>query len=96
MARARLDDAAIEAALRSLPSWSRDKDAIVRRAELASFRAAQHALNRIADLAEGADHHPEIEWVYNRLVIRFTTHDSGGITALDVRLAALVDHVLDG
>jgi 4a-hydroxytetrahydrobiopterin dehydratase len=94
MARPLLTDEAIEAGLRALPEWKRDGDAIVRRAVLADFRAAQRVLDRVADLAEGANHHPEVEWVYNRLTIRFTTHDSGGITALDLRLAGLVEHVL--
>src|SRR5690606_21684316 len=95
MARALLDPKALEARLRDLPLWEVRDGSLERRVELTSYRAAQHALNRLADLAEGADHHPDVEWSFKELTIRLRTHDVGGITGLDVRMAGLVEAVLE-
>ncbi len=95
MPRSKLEDAAIEDALRTLPKWRRAGDTIARDLELASFREAQRVVNRIADAAEGADHHPDLSWVYRRLVIRLSTHDAGGITTRDIHLAHVIDDIVD-
>ena len=94
MARPKLDDAAIASALATLPGWVREGDRIVRRVELPTFRAAVALIDRIADLAEGADHHPDLHLSWRRLAIELTTHDSGGITARDVHLARVIEDVI--
>lgn len=97
MARAKLTEEEIEPALATVDGWQREAtggDRIVRKFELASFRNAQRFVNRICDLAEGANHHPDIEWTYNRVSVGFSTHDAGGLTKLDFRLAALVNELL--
>ncbi len=94
MARPKLDDAAIARALEALPRWAREGDKIVRRLEAPSFRAAVSLVDRIADVAEGADHHPDLHLSWRRLVIELTTHDSDGITARDVHLARVIEDVI--
>lgn len=95
MARPKLDDAAIDAFLSTAPAWSRKGDAIVREYKAPTARHAIRAFGRIADLAEGANHHPELMWVYNSLSILLTTHDSDGITSRDTHLAKCIDDVLE-
>ncbi len=88
---AKLIDAEIELALATLPGWNRDGDAIVRAYKFADFTHAFAFMARVALLAEKADHHPEWSNVYNRVDIRLTTHDAGGLTARDVDLARAID-----
>ncbi len=96
MSEAKLTEAEIEAQLAGLDQWSRASDAIERAFTASTFREAQAKVNRICDLAEGAAHHPDISWTYTKLKIGLSTHDAGGLTRLDFRLAALVDDVLGG
>jgi len=86
-----LPDDEVRAGLEGLPGWARVGDEIVRDYELASFRAVIDAVARIADLAEAANHHPDLDVRYRRLRVALTTHDQGGITGKDLALAAEVD-----
>jgi 4a-hydroxytetrahydrobiopterin dehydratase len=88
---AALSDADVAAGLARLPGWSRDGDAIVRVYELASFRAVIDAVGRIADAAEAANHHPDLDIRYRTLRAALSTHDEGGITEKDFALAAEID-----
>lgn len=92
--RSKLDDDAIASFLASHSSWSRDGDFLLREHTATDARAALRLIQRIGDLAEGANHHPNLEWVYNRLTIRLQTHDAGGITSRDTHLAGCIDDVL--
>lgn len=85
-----LDDQAIEDALDGL-RWAREGDALVTTRVLPGFRDALEYVNRVGDLAEARNHHPEIAIAYNRVSLVLSTHDAGGITDLDVELAAAVD-----
>jgi 4a-hydroxytetrahydrobiopterin dehydratase len=85
-----LDDAAITAALDDLPGWERDGDAIVRTAKLPSFPVAITVVDRVAEIAEDRDHHPDIDVRWRTLTFRCSTHSAGGVTALDVALAAAI------
>jgi 4a-hydroxytetrahydrobiopterin dehydratase len=85
-----LDDAAISAALEDLPGWERDGDALVRTAKLPSFPAAIEVVDRVAEIAEERNHHPDIDIRWRTLVFRCSTHSAGGITALDVELAGAI------
>jgi 4a-hydroxytetrahydrobiopterin dehydratase len=89
-----LDDAAITAALDDLPGWSRDGDALVRTAELKSFPAAIAVVDRVAEVAEERNHHPDIDIRWRTLTFRCSTHSEGGITDLDVALAAAISEHL--
>jgi len=90
-----LDDAAIRTALDDLPGWERDGDALVRTAELPSFPAAIAVVDRVAETAEARDHHPDIDIRWRTLTFRCSTHSSGGITELDVALAASISEEVD-
>jgi len=94
MARAKVDESEIAARMKELPSWQHVGNRIERPFEATSFRAAQRLLARIADLAEGSDHHPDVRWSYRTLSISLTTHDAGGLTGRDFHLARLIEDVL--
>ncbi|AEA23240.1 MULTISPECIES: 4a-hydroxytetrahydrobiopterin dehydratase [Pseudonocardia] len=83
-----LDDAAITAALADLPGWERAGDSIVRTAELPDFPTAIRVVGEVADDAERADHHPDIDIRWRTLTFRLSTHSAGGLTAKDTALAA--------
>jgi 4a-hydroxytetrahydrobiopterin dehydratase len=89
-----LDDDGVQRALRDLPGWERDGDALTRTAALPSFPTAIAVVDEVAALAERADHHPDIDIRWRTLTFRCSTHSAGGITDLDVRLAASISAVL--
>jgi 4a-hydroxytetrahydrobiopterin dehydratase len=78
-----------------LRAWQLDGDAIVRELRFDGFRAAIDFINRVADLADEADHHPELTNVYSRVEVRLTTHDAGGVTDKDLDLARSIDRVVE-
>ncbi len=86
-----LDDVAVTAALRDLPGWTRDGDALVLTAKLPSFPAAITVVDRVAEIAEDRDHHPDIDIRWRTLTFRCSTHSEGGITDLDTALAASIN-----
>lgn len=81
------------AVLPSLPGWAEapDQDAIVKTFKFKDFSAAFGFMTRVALAAEKLDHHPEWFNVYNRVDVRLTTHDAGGVTELDVAMAKIMD-----
>src|SRR4029434_6168767 len=85
-----LDATEVHEWLAKRPSWrlSADGKAIERRFRFADFRTAFAFMTRVALAAERADHHPEWSNVYNRVDVRLTTHDAGGLTGRDFALAA--------
>lgn len=82
-------------ALRALPDWERDGDSLVRTVALPTFPAAISVVDKVAVLAERADHHPDIDIRWRNLTFRCSTHSEGGITALDVDLAAAISEVVE-
>lgn len=68
--------------------WDVVDGALEREFRFKDFAAAMHFVNRVAELAEDANHHPDIAVRYNRVVLRFWTHSENAITEQDVRLAA--------
>ena len=83
-----LSDDAVADALSRLPGWERDGAEIVRTATLPSFRAAIATVDAVADAAEDADHHPDIDIRYATLTFRLSTHSEGRLAAKDPDLAA--------
>jgi len=81
------------AALQALPEWSavEGRDAIERAFVFKDFNAAFGFMTQVALMAERLDHHPEWSNVYNRVGIVLATHDAGGVTALDLKLARFID-----
>ena len=92
-----LDDDARADALERLSDWDYDdaRDAIVRRFLFTDFSEAFAFMARVALLAESHDHHPEWSNVWNRVDVLLTTHDAGGLSPRDVRLAEAIDGLLD-
>ena len=90
-----LDDAAIASALTDLPGWKREGDAIVRTATMPSFPAAVAVVDRVAEIAEDRNHHPDIDIRWRTLMFRCSTHSAGGITEKDVALAASISEQID-
>ena len=84
-----------EADLRLGSGWTRSGAVISREVELASFPQAIEVVNRVAELAEAADHHPDIDIRWRTLTFRLSTHSAGGLTEKDFALAAQIDAVLD-
>jgi 4a-hydroxytetrahydrobiopterin dehydratase len=74
--------------------WSREGDAIVREFKLADFAAAIAFVNRVAELAERANHHPDIlVHGWNRVRLTLSTHSAGGLTEADFSLASEIDRL---
>lgn len=88
-----LSDEEIARAMAALPDWQHDGDTIARTIRCASFRAAIGLVNAVADAAEAADHHPDMQIDWRRVTFRLTTHASGGLTRRDVDLAAEIDRL---
>jgi len=84
------------AALRELAGWKevQGRDAIQRSFKFKNFNEAWGFMNRVALMAEKADHHPEWFNVYNRVDILLTTHDCNGLSARDVTLAKKIDKLV--
>lgn len=82
----------------TLPGWRLlpDRDALARDFKFRDFSAAWGFMARVALLAERHDHHPEWSNVYNRVSVTLTTHDAGGLSGRDVRLAQAIDAILPG
>ncbi len=93
MAIAKLTDNEISAALAKLPGWSRveGRSAIKKNYQFANFTEAWGFMARVALLAEKQDHHPEWFNVWNKVEITLSTHDAGGLSARDVRLAESIE-----
>lgn len=71
--------------------WELKGDAIQRRYTFASFKEAMAFVNRVAELAERADHHPDILIEYNKVTLTLSSHDAGGLTERDFALARSID-----
>jgi 4a-hydroxytetrahydrobiopterin dehydratase len=89
----RLDEAARAGLAAALPEWkpAEGRDAIRREFRFRDFNEAWGFMARVALLAEAQDHHPEWSNVYNRVDILLTTHDAGGLSERDLRLARAID-----
>jgi 4a-hydroxytetrahydrobiopterin dehydratase len=81
----------VDARLEQLAGWKRHGDEIRKKYEFAGFAEAMAFVNRVASLAEAADHHPDIEIKYNRVKLALSTHSEGGITEKDMALAGEID-----
>jgi 4a-hydroxytetrahydrobiopterin dehydratase len=88
-----LSDAAVEAALSRLPGWKRNGLAIERTFEFADFKLAIAFVNKIAEAAETANHHPDIDIRYNKVKMSLVSHDSGGVTERDVQMATRISQI---
>jgi 4a-hydroxytetrahydrobiopterin dehydratase len=88
-----LTDPEIKNALTSLPGWQQNGKAIQRVYEFPDFKSAMVFVNKIAEAAEQANHHPDIDIRYNKVTMALISHDSGGITQRDVRMAGKINQI---
>lgn len=93
---AKLDGTARQAALGELKQWREvaGRDAIHRALRFKDFNEAWGFMARVALMAERMDHHPEWSNVYNRVEITLSTHDCGGLSERDVKLAKFIDGIV--
>ena len=93
---ARFTDSERAALATAVPGWSlvSDRDAIERSFQFRDFYEAWGFMNRVALLAESQNHHPEWSNVWNRVRIELSTHDAGGLTSNDVKLAQAINALL--
>ena len=89
----KLEGAARDTALASLDGWApvEGRDAISKTFQFGDFNAAFGFMSRVALKAEAMDHHPEWFNVWNKVDVTLSTHDAGGLTELDMELAAFMD-----
>ena len=88
---ARLSDLEIQRALGGLPGWSRRGDVLTKTFTFPRFLDGIDFVARIAKLAEAANHHPDIDIRYTKILVSLSTHDAGGITAMDLDLAKEIE-----
>ena len=85
--------AQVTKALTGLDGWSADGDAITRTFKFADHITAFGFVTRVAMAAEVMDHHPDLRIVYNTVDIRLNSHDAGGVTDRDAKLAARINEL---
>jgi 4a-hydroxytetrahydrobiopterin dehydratase len=88
-----LTESEVQIALNNLPGWKRNGQSIERIFEFADFKAAMAFVNKIAEAAEAANHHPDIDIRYNKVKMSLVSHDSGGVTNRDVRMAGGINQI---
>ena len=94
MERKILESNELEQALSGLSGWTADGTVLKKRLTFANFAEALAVVNRIGELAEAADHHPDITFGWGYAEIALTTHDRGGITDVDIALAEKIDRLV--
>jgi 4a-hydroxytetrahydrobiopterin dehydratase len=85
-----LEESKVVEDLASVPGWSREGAEIVRLFEFPSYMEGIDFVTRVAQLAEEANHHPDMQVGWRKVTLRFTTHSKGGLTKLDFALARKV------
>ncbi len=86
-----LSDEEIEARIGELEGWKREDRFIRRTFKFPRFLKAIEFINRVAELAEEADHHPDLYNVWRSVTLKFTTHDEGGLTERDFKMASKIN-----
>ncbi len=83
----------IQERLKELDGWTSTPQGIKKMYQLADFRSVMNFVSRVADLAEEADHHPDIFISYEKVTFTLITHDAGGITQKDFDLASRIEAI---
>jgi 4a-hydroxytetrahydrobiopterin dehydratase len=81
----------VEEKLNKLPGWKLAGREIVRDLKFVDFLSAMEFVNRVADKAEAAGHHPDIDIRYNKVRLALVSHDAGGLTQRDFDLAGAIN-----
>ena len=88
------EEAEISAKITHLSGWQINQDGIEKDFQFSDFKEAFAAMSHIAMEAEVMNHHPEWFNVYNRLKVRLSTHDAGGVTDKDIQLAEKIESIV--
>ena len=93
----KIDPQTLMGFLEKTPRWKHDpqEDLIAAELEFDDFKAACDFMSQVAQAAEEANHHPDWRNVYNKVEIKLTTHDAGGITEKDIQLARKIDTIVE-
>jgi 4a-hydroxytetrahydrobiopterin dehydratase len=83
----------IEEKLKHLPNWTQRGSEIVREFDFKDFVKAMQFVNMVAEQAEAAGHHPDIDIRYNKVKLVLASHDAGGLTERDFQLAGSIDQI---
>ena len=88
-----LSDIEIQRELASLSGWSRKGNEITKTFTFDGFPGSLDFAQAIVPVAEGMNHHPDLDIRYNRVTVRLSTHDQGGVTGKDLALAKSIDGI---
>ena len=89
-----LSDSQLRDTLSGMPEWSLEDGKLVRSYAFPDFLQAMEFVNTIARLAEQEGHHPDIDIRYNKVKLGLVSHDAGGITQRDARMARLISSIV--
>jgi len=89
-----LNQEQIEAALGELGEWGFEHEALTRTFRFADFPHAIDFVEHLAEVAERRQHHPDIDIRYNKVTLRLSSHDAGGVTQRDVELAEAIERLV--
>lgn len=91
-----IDADALPRWMKKVPEWElEDDERITRTFEFDEFREGIEFVNDVAEIAEEADHHPDIDIRWTRVSLTLTTHDAGGLTEQDFEVAQRIDTLVD-
>ena len=82
-------------ALKKCPEWDYELKDITRTIEFDEFMEGIDFVNNVGEIADDAQHHPDIMIKHTKVTIKLTTHDVGGVTDLDIQLAQRIDNLVD-
>ncbi len=88
---AKLEKSEIERRLSALPGWEYKDNSISKLYRFKTFMDGIRFLNQVAEMAEAADHHPDVKINYTRITFSCSTHDQGGVTEKDFKLASQIE-----
>jgi 4a-hydroxytetrahydrobiopterin dehydratase len=88
-----LTDVEVKQSLGRLKGWQQSGKAIQRIFEFPDFKAAMQFVNKVAEAAEQTQHHPDIDIRYNKVTMGLVSHDSGGVTEKDMRMAEKINQI---
>jgi len=83
----------VQQALQQLPGWKLNGKAIERAFQFDNFVKAMEFVNQIAEAAEAVNHHPDILISYNKVTLTLVSHDSGGVTHRDIKMAGRINEL---
>lgn len=82
-------------ALKKCPEWDYEKNYLTRTIEFEEFMEGIDFVNYVGEIAEEAQHHPDINIRHTKVKLKLTTHDVNGVTDLDIQLAQRIDNLVD-